>query len=58
MGEQASDQLMQDLERNHFVRQRVRKFTEIANAKAVRLPLYCFFETRETKMLRRILSQV
>ncbi|KAK4162839.1 putative kinesin light chain [Cladorrhinum sp. PSN259] len=57
MGEQASDQLIQDLEQKHdFVRRRVQKFTEIANAEAVRLPLSCFFETRKTEMLRRILS--
>ncbi|KAK4205172.1 putative kinesin light chain [Triangularia verruculosa] len=58
MGEQASDQLIQDLEQKHdFVRQRIQKFTEIANAEAVRLPLYCFFEIRKTEMLRRILSR-
>ncbi|KAK0711611.1 hypothetical protein B0H67DRAFT_296663 [Lasiosphaeris hirsuta] len=58
MGEQASKQLIQDLEQKHdFVRQRVQKFTEIANAEAVRLPLSCFFETRKTEMLRRILSR-
>lgn len=57
MGEQASDQLIKDLEQNHdFVRQRIQKFTEIANAEAVRLPLSCFFETRRTEMLRRVLS--
>lgn len=56
MGEQASDQLIQDLEQKHdFVRQRVQKFTETANAEAVRLPLSCFFETKKTKMLSRIL---
>jgi len=58
MGEQASEQLIQDLEQRHdFVRQRVQKFTEIANAEAVRLPLSCFFETRKTEMLRCILSR-
>ncbi|VBB80786.1 Putative protein of unknown function [Podospora comata] len=57
MGEQASDKLIQDLEQKHdFVHQRVQKFAEIANAKAVQLPLSCFFETRKTEMLRRILS--
>ncbi|KAK4651792.1 P-loop containing nucleoside triphosphate hydrolase protein [Podospora pseudocomata] len=57
MGEQASDQLIKDLEQSHdFVHQRVQKFAEIANAKAVQLPLSCFFETRKTEMLRRILS--
>ncbi|KAK4653773.1 hypothetical protein QC762_0087050 [Podospora pseudocomata] len=56
MGKQASDQLIKDLEQKHdFVRQRVQKFAEIANAEAVRLPLNCFFETRKTKILKRIL---
>nr|CDP26075.1 Putative kinesin light chain [Podospora anserina S mat+] len=58
MGEQASDQLIQDLEQKHdFVRQRIQKFTEIANAEAVRLPLYCFFEIKETEILRAILPR-
>ncbi|KAK4680131.1 hypothetical protein QC764_0041900 [Podospora pseudoanserina] len=58
MGEQASDQLIQDLEQKHdFVRQRIQKFTEIANAEAVRLPLYCFFEMKKTEMLRGILPE-
>ncbi|KAK4222255.1 hypothetical protein QBC38DRAFT_460598 [Podospora fimiseda] len=35
MGEQASDQLIQDLKQQHdFVRHRVQKFTEIANTEA------------------------
>ncbi|KAK4220778.1 hypothetical protein QBC38DRAFT_449744 [Podospora fimiseda] len=59
MGEQTSDQVIQDLEQKHdFVRQRLQKFTEIANAEAVRLPFSCFFETRKTEMLRHILSPV
>jgi hypothetical protein len=58
MGEQASDQLIQDLEQKHdFVRQRVQKFTEVANAEAVRLPMSCFFETRKMELLRRLLSR-
>lgn len=57
MGKQASDQLIKDLEQKHdSVRQRVQKFAEIANAKAVKLPLSCFFEIRETEMLKGILS--
>ncbi|KAK0752901.1 hypothetical protein B0T18DRAFT_395592, partial [Schizothecium vesticola] len=43
--------------KHDFVRQRVQKFTEIANAEAVRLPMSCFFETRKTEMLRRLLSR-
>ena len=58
MGNQASDRLIQDLEQKHdFVLQRVQKFAEIVNAEAVRLPVQCFFETKKTEMLNRILSR-
>ena len=58
MGEQASDQPIQDLQQKlDFVRQRVQKFIEIANAEAMGLPLYCFLETKKTEMLRRLVSQ-
>jgi hypothetical protein len=58
MGEQSSDQLVRDLEEKHdFVRQRVQKFAEIANADSVRLPVHCFFETRKTELLRKLFSQ-
>jgi hypothetical protein len=58
LGEQTSDGLVQDLEQKHdFVRQRVQKFTEIANDGSVRLPLYCFYETEKTQILRRVLPR-
>jgi hypothetical protein len=39
MGEQSSGQLVRDLEEKHdFVRQRVQKFAEVANADSVRCP--------------------
>ena len=58
MGEQSSDQLVRDLEAKHdFVRQRVQKFAEIANADSVRLPVHCFFETKKTELLRKLLSR-
>jgi hypothetical protein len=58
MGEQSSDQLVRDLEEKHdFVRQRVQKFAEIANAGSVRLPVHCFFETQKTELLRKLLSR-
>jgi hypothetical protein len=50
--------LVRDLEEQHdFVRQRVQKFAEIANAPSVRLPVNCFFETKKTELLRKLLSQ-
>jgi hypothetical protein len=58
IGEQSSGQLIRDLEEKHdFVRQRVQKFAEIANASSVRLPVYCFFETQKTELLRKLLSR-
>jgi hypothetical protein len=58
MGEQSSDQLIRDLEeKNDFVRQRVQKFAEIANASSIRLPVHCFFETKKTELLRKLLSR-
>lgn len=58
VGEQSSDQLVRDLEEKHdFVRERVQKFAEIANAPSVRLPVNCFFETKKTELLRKLLSR-
>lgn len=58
MGEQPSDQLVRDLEEKHdFVRQRVQKFAEIANAGSVRLTVHCFFEVQKTELLRKLLSR-
>ncbi|RDW58661.1 hypothetical protein BP6252_13137 [Coleophoma cylindrospora] len=57
LGAQSSDQLIRDLEARHdFVLQRVHKFAEIANADSVRLPIRCFFEMKNTVLLRNLLS--
>ncbi|KAI1086172.1 P-loop containing nucleoside triphosphate hydrolase protein, partial [Rostrohypoxylon terebratum] len=56
MGKDASDQLIKDLEARHdFVRERVQKFAEIANDNAIRLPIRCFYETKKTKIAKKIL---
>ncbi|KAI0159859.1 hypothetical protein GGR52DRAFT_582588 [Hypoxylon sp. FL1284] len=56
MGKDASDQLIKDLEARHaFVCERVQKFAEIANDNAIRLPIWCFFETKKTKIAKKIL---
>ncbi|KAI1085951.1 P-loop containing nucleoside triphosphate hydrolase protein [Rostrohypoxylon terebratum] len=56
MGKDASDQLIKDLEARHdFVRERVQKFAEIANSNAIRLPIRCFYETKKTKIAKKIL---
>lgn len=58
MGEQSSDQLIKDLEAKHdFVRQRVQRFAEIAHADSIRLPIRCFYETRKTELLRKLLPR-
>ena len=57
MGEETSDRLVRDLDGRHdFVLQRVQKFAEIANADSLRLPIHCFYETKKTEILRRVLS--
>lgn len=56
MGEQTSNKLVQDLNKNTGVLDQLTQiFAENANHPLVRLPICCFFETRKTEMLRRIL---
>jgi hypothetical protein len=55
MGEDTSNELINDLNsRDTHVRQRVQMFAETANADSVRLPLHCFYETKKTKILRKL----
>lgn len=57
MGKNTSNQLVDDLNQNHhYVYERVQKFTEIINSDSIRLPIYCFYETKKTEILRRVLS--
>ncbi|KAI1475869.1 hypothetical protein F4774DRAFT_395595 [Daldinia eschscholtzii] len=56
MGKHSSRQLIKNLEERHdYVRERVQKFAEIANNDSIRLPIWCFFETRKTRIIRRAL---
>ncbi|KAK3935926.1 putative kinesin light chain [Diplogelasinospora grovesii] len=58
MEKQTSDQLVRDLnERSDHVYNRVKKFAEMANRDSVRLPIHCFYETKRTMMLRKLLSR-
>lgn len=58
MGEQASDQLIQDLNKRHgYIWQRIKRFAELANADALRLPICCFFETLETNIASKTRSR-
>ncbi|ROT38618.1 hypothetical protein SODALDRAFT_339955 [Sodiomyces alkalinus F11] len=55
MGEDTSDRLVQDLDRKHdLVLQRVQKFAEVIDADSIRLPVYCFYETKKTEIVRPI----
>lgn len=54
MGERASGVFISDLEReDRMVRSRVRAFAELALAR--QLAICCFYETKKTEMLRRVL---
>ncbi|KAI1459682.1 hypothetical protein F4805DRAFT_50008 [Annulohypoxylon moriforme] len=56
MGKDASRQLINDLEERHaFVRERVQRFAEVAYANSIRLPISCFFETRKTRLVKKVL---
>lgn len=58
MGEQSSDQLIKDLEKEHdFVHQRVQRFAEVAHATSTQLPVHCFYETQKTELLQKLLSR-
>ncbi|KAK8079336.1 hypothetical protein PG994_003143 [Apiospora phragmitis] len=58
MGEDACDNLIDDLEKNsYYVYQRLKKFAEIVHADSVKLPVCCFFETKKTEIYRRILPR-
>lgn len=57
MGNDTSTRLVDDLEKNDKELLKITKsFAEIAGARAANLPLYFFFETRKTEMLRKFLS--
>jgi hypothetical protein len=57
MGEQTSKKLVQDLDKNTGVLDHLTQiFAENANHPLIKLPICCFFETKKSEMLRRILS--
>ena len=56
MGDQTSNSLVQELSRSYdLLRKRTQEFAEMANSSPFRLPICCFYETRPTEILRRIL---
>lgn len=55
--EETSDRLVHDLDQRYdFFLERVQRFVEVANADPIRLPIRCFYETKKTEILRRVLS--
>lgn len=57
MGGQTSERLIDALNKNDRELQKLtQSFAELARSSSVQLPLYCFYETKKTEMLRRLLS--
>jgi hypothetical protein len=57
MGDRSSNELVQALDRGHDeLVQRSQNFARIANSDDVRLPVYCFFETKKTALVKRWVS--
>src|SRR4051812_21340100 len=57
MGEQTSSQLVEALNsKDKELRKLTQAFAELVRRPSIGLPLYCFYETRKTEMLRRLLS--
>lgn len=57
MGEKTSSQLVEALNSNdRELRKLTQAFAELARQPSIGLPVCCFYETRETEMLRRLLS--
>jgi hypothetical protein len=57
MGEETSAQLVDSLNNcDKELRVRTQQFAELARRSSVQLPVYCFYETMKTEMLRRLLS--
>lgn len=57
MGEETSRQLVDALNSSdRELRRLTQAFAELAGQPWTRLPIHCFYETRKTEMLRRLLS--
>ncbi|KAI0201460.1 hypothetical protein F4808DRAFT_469749 [Astrocystis sublimbata] len=57
MGKNASNKLIKDLEKSDgSIRERVKSFAEIANSDSTRLPLWFFYETKKTQIMRNIVG--
>ncbi|KAK0741212.1 P-loop containing nucleoside triphosphate hydrolase protein [Schizothecium vesticola] len=57
MGEQASKRLIDALNKSdRELGKLTQSFAELARRDSIQLPLHCFYETKQTEMLRRLLS--
>ncbi|GAW16747.1 hypothetical protein ANO14919_061840 [Xylariales sp. No.14919] len=57
MGKDASDELIKDLEKSHDkIRGRVQQFSLIANSDSIRMPMWFFYETKKTRIAKKILG--
>lgn len=57
MGEQTSRELVNDLNgHDKELRRLTQEFAELARQESIKLPIWCFYETKKTEMLRRLLS--
>jgi hypothetical protein len=57
MGEQASKRLIDALNTSdRELGKLTQSFAELARRDSIQLPLHCFYETKPTEMLRRLLS--
>lgn len=57
MGKQALKRLIKALNKSDRELQKLtQSFAELARSDFVQLPLYCFYKTKKTKMLKQLLS--
>ncbi|KAJ2978093.1 hypothetical protein NUW58_g7604 [Xylaria curta] len=57
MGRETSTQLVEDLNsKDKELRKLTHTFAELINRDTIRLPVYCFYETKTTEMLKHLLS--
>lgn len=57
MGEQTSTRLIDALNKSdRELGKLTQSFAELARRDSIQLPLHCFYETKQTEMLRRLLS--
>ncbi|KAI0412517.1 hypothetical protein F5X98DRAFT_320824 [Xylaria grammica] len=57
MGKDASGELIKDLKKSHDnIRRRIQEFSRIANSNSIRMPMWFFYETKNTRIAKKILG--